>query len=112
MKIIYPEFRHTDERRTLTQLFTLPITQVNEYEISNGSILGNHYHKETYETFYVTEGSLKVKIDDFSFTVHKGDIFTVEPYEVHTVEAISGRAKMMTFLSKPYSKEDSDIWKK
>jgi len=107
-----PEYRHSDSRRSLTQLFTKPVSQVNEYEISKGSSLGNHYHKETFETFYITKGAVMVSIDDDKFVASKGTIFTVEPGEVHTIEAISDGARMMTFLSKPYSKEEPDLWKK
>ena len=46
MKVLSPEFSHSDSRRRLTQLFTQNISQVNEYEVTKGAVLGNHYHKK------------------------------------------------------------------
>ena len=112
LKVISPEFSHKDQRRTLTQLFTTPVAQVNEYEMAKGSILGNHYHKETYETFYITKGAVIVEIDDSKFVASRGTIFTVEPNENHIIESLSDGARMMTFLSQPYTKDNPDTWKK
>ena len=112
MKVLSPEFSHADSRRRLTQLFTQNVAQVNEYEVSKGAILGNHYHKDTHEIFYITKGVVKANVDDAEFVASKGTVFIVEPYEVHTIEAVSDKVAMMTFLSKPYTPEDPDIWKK
>src|SRR3990167_7431715 len=107
-----PEFYHNDSRRILTQLVTTPISQVNEYEVKKGAILGEHYHKQTYETFYVTKGAFMVNVNENRFLASRGTIFTVEPNETHTIEAISEDAKVMTFLSKSYTTEEPDTWKK
>ena len=110
MKIITPEFNHTDSRRSLTQLFTFQTTQANLYEMSKGHQLGNHFHKETQELFYITKGVVKVTVDDTDFVASKGTIFLVNQYERHTIEAVSEKAEMMTFLTKPFTKENPDIW--
>lgn len=107
MKILQPEFSHKDERRTLTQLFTSPIAQVNEYFAKKGSVLGNHYHKETYEYFYIAKGKV-VYNDQFIFKT--GGSFLVEPGELHTLICLTD-VTMLTFLTKPYSKEEPDTYK-
>ena len=111
MKITTAEFTHTDARRKLTQLFTSNVAQVNEYEANRGAILGDHYHKDTYETFYVTRGTAKVTVDDAEFVATRGTLFTVFPNENHVVEVLSHKFNMFTFLSKPYTQENPDIWK-
>ena len=111
MKVLSPEFSHADSRRRLTQLFTQNVAQVNEYEISKGAVLGNHYHKSTHETFYITKGVIRAIVGDAEFVASKGTVFIVEPYETHTIEAVSDKVTMMTFLSKPYTEKDPDIWK-
>ena len=107
-----PEYTHKDSRRTLTQLFTTPVEQVNEYEVSRGAVLGNHYHKDTYETFYVTKGAIIAEVGNNKFIASRGMMFTVEPNENHAIESLSEGARIMTFLSKPYTKENPDTWKK
>ena len=115
MNFIEPEFIDINSKRTLTQLLTSDIKQVNVYHAFQGAILGGHYHKETVEHFYITKGSFKVSIQKDNqvsqFPVNKGMAFTVFPYERHTLVVLSQSASMLTFLSKPYNKDNPDIWK-
>lgn len=111
MNILAPEFRHSDARRTLTQLITDNIKQVNSYEIKRGSILGEHFHKETVEYFYITKGTALVRVDDNSVVMNRGSIFKVIPTETHSVEALTDLG-LMTFLTVPFSQDKPDLWKK
>lgn len=111
MRILSPETAHKDSRRELKQLFTADIKQVNSYDVNKGTPLGNHYHKVSYEYFYVTKGLLMVRIGDNTFPANPGTLFCVEPNEFHTVEALSNKASFITFLTKAYSKEDTDTYK-
>lgn len=107
MRVLVEESTHEDERRRITQLLTASIKQVNVYEAKKGAVLGNHYHKETDEYFYIVRGTVSY---NGSRIFETGDIFVVYPQEVHTLECITD-TKLMTFLSKPYSKEEPDLWK-
>ena len=106
MKRIKAEFNHTDGRRSLTQLITKPIEQVNIYEANHGAELGNHFHKETVEYFYVVRGVLKY--NDHT-VVKKGDLFYPELGEKHTVKVVSDKATFLTFLTKAYNVKEPDI---
>lgn len=106
MQLLNPEFKHSDARRTLTQLFTFPIKQVNEYHAKKGAILGNHYHKQTTEFFHITKGTLVYNGDRI---LNKGITFVVKPGEKHCLECLTD-VSMLTFLSKPYTKEDTDTY--
>ena len=108
MKLLSEEFSHEDSRRKITQLFTADIKQVNVYEAKKGSILGNHYHKETIEYFYIMRGSV---IYNEGRVFETGDLFVVYPQEIHKIECVTD-TKLMTFLTKPYSEKEPDIWKK
>lgn len=99
-----------DSRRTLTQLLTVDLKQVNFYEAKKGAILGNHYHKETAEYFYITKGTAIAQIGESSYFVNRGSLFCVLPLERHTIECLSD-ISMMTFLTKAYTKENPDIFK-
>jgi len=107
MKLLKIEFQHKDKRRTLTQLLTADIKQVNVYEAHHGEELGNHFHKETIEYFYILSGSMKYNNKQI---LKKGDIFHPELGERHTVKVLSDKATFMTFLTKPYDKETPDIY--
>lgn len=107
MTILEPEFKHTDSRRSITQLFTSNIAQVNVYDAKKGAVLGNHYHKETIEFFYIVRGSLIANDKVLS----KGSLFVVYPEEPHTIECLTD-VSLMTFLSKPFDLENPDLWKK
>lgn len=108
MRILETEFRHTDPRRTLNQLLTADIKQINLYEAQEGSILGDHFHKQTTEYFYLLQGTV---IYNNQMTIDEGTMFVVYPEENHTLTCLT-YVKLMSFLTKPYSEDDPDIWKK
>ena len=100
MKLLEAEFTHSDSRRT--------IKQINTYYVKKGSTLGNHYHKETREYFFVMSGELYVDVHPVgshetgsSAVYTEGDFFLVEPGEVHKFDAITD-VKMMTLLTNSY----------
>jgi len=106
VNFLKPEFEHEDSRRKLTQLLTQDIKQINVYEAKHGAELGNHFHKETFEYFYIIRGTIKY---NSSAIMKKGDIFCPDLGEMHTLQVLSDKATFMTFLTKPYSKENTDI---
>ena len=109
MQLLKPEFIDKDNRRTLKQLFTANIAQVNSYDAKKGAILGNHYHKETTEYFYITRGLVLYNSERIFY---KGDVFVVSPPELHRIEVISSDASFLTFLTKPFDQKEPDLWKK
>ena len=111
MKTLSAEFVHKDNRRTLSQLVTADFKQINYYEANKGAILGDHYHKLTYEYFYITKGSFMLDVNKKRQIVGRGDFFVVEPLEKHTLECLSLTGSFFTFLTKPYTKEDTDTFK-
>jgi len=108
MRILIKEAENKDARRIISQLLTSDIKQINSYEAVHGAILGDHYHKETTEWFYVIRGSMKYNNKTI---VKKGDLFVVEPPERHSLKVLSDKVTFVTFLSRAYKNEDTDIWK-
>ena len=111
MKSLTAEYTHKDHRRSLSQLVTADLKQVNLYEANKGAILGNHYHKITHEYFYILKGSFMLDINKKRQVIGRGDFFVVEPEERHTLECLSLTGSFLTFLTKPYSKEETDTYK-
>jgi len=106
MKLIEAEFTHEDERRKLQQLFTKDIKQVNFAQAKEGAVLGNHFHKETIEYFLITSGLVRYNDDKI---MSKGDVFVVYPEEVHKLECMTD-VDYVSFLTRPYLPESTDIW--
>lgn len=107
MQILQAEFTHADNRRSLKQLLTENIKQINHYEASKGSILGNHFHVKTREFFYLVKGSVlynNLKI------FNRNALFVVEPGEYHSLKCLT-EVNMLTFLTKPYTTDDPDTFK-
>lgn len=107
MIILSPEFIHGDERRSLTQLLTEDIKQINYYEAKKDSILGEHFHVETTEYFYLIEGKI---VYNGLREIEKNTLFVVNPDESHTLKCLTD-IKMMTFLTKAYDHDNPDIHK-
>lgn len=106
MEILKTEFTHKDARRELSQLFTATTEQVNIYKAKKGAVLGDHFHKETKEYFYIIKGTVSYN-DTIKF--EKGNLFVVPPFENHMIRCLTP-VTMMTFLTRPYEKDKSDIW--
>lgn len=100
------EFVHKDDRRKLTQLFTADIKQINVYECEPNVVLGNHYHKQTIEYFYILDG----EIESNGKTMVDGDLFVYHPEQVHTIVTRTA-CRFMTFVTKEFDKENPDLWK-
>lgn len=120
MNILIPEYSHSDQRRKLDQLLTLPIDheikQVNRYDAKKGSILGNHYHKHTTEYFLITKGTIELKVsridnqESLKMILNNGQFFVVYPYEIHTLLCLTD-VRLITMLTEPYSHSEPDIYK-
>ena len=115
LKLLEPEFTHSDSRRILTQLVTDNIKQVNSYQVNKGCILGNHYHKDTNEYFYITKGSFALFMHPcgskkaISRILNKQSFFVARSGYVHSLEALTN-GEFLTFLTKPFDQKEPDIW--
>jgi dTDP-4-dehydrorhamnose 3,5-epimerase len=115
-----------DMRGSLKKL--LMISQLKEDEkieevyvlISNqGSVRGNHYHKETLEYFYVIKGKAKVALKNLDTGAFEEMILSssdnvtlkVPPYVVHAFKNEEEEPFIMLAISsKEYNKDDTDTF--
>lgn len=78
---------------------------MNYIETKGGEIRGGHYHKETRELFFIIDGEIEIDIGNVAgssterYVVKKGDIFIVEPFEVHTFRCVTD-SRWINVLSK------------
>jgi len=88
--------------------------EINFIETAAEQIRGNHYHKETRELFFIVSGEIEITIENLLSGEHsetrvsKGDIFVIEPYEVHTFYTKT-KAQWINMLSKPIDEENPDF---
>lgn len=89
---IIPDFEHTDERGTLTQLIRRGYSQVNVVTSKGGISRGGHYHKYNTEAYYIIKGKCRVtayvgdKRESTEFSA--GNFFRIGPYVTHDFDYI------------------------
>jgi len=71
-----------------------------------GGSLGDHYHKEVEETFYLLEGKARLLVDGTEYSGGAGDAFRLEPGEKHNIMNDSQSALRAVFIKCPYKPED------
>lgn len=114
LNLLKPEYQHADSRRTISQLITDNIKQVNSYQVTKGAILGEHYHRFTNEYFYVTKGTFVVFVNEvgkkqsMSRILNKQSFFMARSGLVHTIEALTN-GEFLTFLTKPFDPKEPDL---
>lgn len=83
------DFRHKDQRGSLTQLIHSGFAQVNVLESKCGATRGAHFHKESVEAFYLISGSVEVKFIWKGFkekaVFRQGDFFEIHPFVLHNM---------------------------
>ena len=114
MQKLSPYFIRDDDRGGFLGITQESWAEVNFIETGANQVRGNHYHKETRELFFIVSGEIEVVIDDlnsgkhFELSFRKGDIFIIEPYEVHTFRT-STDAQWINMLSKPMDPQNPDF---
>ena len=87
VKILSPEFLHTDERGSLTQLASGGYSQINILVSESGVTRGGHYHKICREAFYIIDGTVKVTAENdkefYERVFRQGDFFEIYPGTAH-----------------------------
>jgi len=63
---------------------------VQVVEIKPGHVVESHYHKQTYEFYYVMRGDVAFTINGQTRRLREGDMMMTEPNDVHRVENDSG----------------------
>ena len=114
MRKIDPYTAKLDERGAFLGVTKEGWAEINFIETAAGQIRGNHYHKETRELFFIISGEIEITIDNIlsgehsEMRVSKGDIFVIEPFEVHTFHTKTN-AQWINMLSKPIDEENPDF---
>jgi mannose-6-phosphate isomerase-like protein (cupin superfamily) len=98
--------KHEDDRRVL-------IEWIDDFPIRNSKILilkrycelGNHYHNEKIDTFFLLKGSGSYKIGDEYGMIKEGDCFRADVKQSHTFKLKKGSI-LLEASTTPFNKED------
>jgi len=74
-----------------------------------GQRLGEHYHNEVEETFYILEGEASFYVDDVPHHLVAGDAVRLEAPERHDVVNESDQTLKIVFIKCPYLPKDKVI---
>lgn len=114
MQKLPPYTIHSDTRGSLTGITQEGWAEVNFIETIANQARGGHYHKLTRELFFIVSGEINIVVEDLKtgtkteFRARKGDIFIVEPYELHTFHTLTD-AQWINMLSIPLNPNDPDF---
>lgn len=114
MKKLSPYMIKADERGGLWGITRESWAEANFVETAGNQVRGNHYHKETYELFFIISGEIEIEIDNLrsgehiEFCAKKGDVFIVEPYEMHTFRTKTD-SQWINMLSKTLDLQNPDF---
>jgi len=113
---LLPYVKNVDERGGFWGITQDGWAEINFIETGAQQVRGNHYHKETRELFFIISGEIEIVIDDLvsgkhsELSVSKGDIFIIEPYQLHTFRTQTA-AQWINMLSKPVDPQNPDFHK-
>ncbi len=114
MQKLSPYIARLDERGGFLGITQDSWAEINFIETGAKQVRGNHYHKETRELFFIVSGEIEIVIDDLisgkhlEMSVSKGDIFIIEPYELHTFRTKT-EAQWINMLSQPMDPQNPDF---
>ncbi|MBP0014397.1 MAG: cupin domain-containing protein [Roseofilum sp. SBFL] len=116
MQRLSPYMKKHDKRGSFCGITQANWAEVNFIETAANEVRGNHYHKETHELFFIISGEIDIEIKDINsgkctnLSVSKGDIFIIEPYELHTFRTKT-TAQWINMLSQQLDLDNPDFHK-
>ncbi len=116
MKILKPYIEKKDARGLFSGIINSGTwEEMNIIETDEGGVRGGHYHKTTVELFYILSGRVEVEISGNGrekkiYPVGEGDIFLIDPLEVHTFRCLT-KCRWINVLSKKIDPQVPDFYK-
>ena len=112
---ICPYFEFNDQRGSIRGLSRGgPWREINHASSRQGTKRGNHWHRDTSESFYIIRGEVRVETKDMlsgeehSFLAGTGDFFTIPQMTLHSFSMLAD-AEWINLLSAPMDEDAPDI---
>lgn len=107
---------HEDDRGRLVCVWRgRDFEEINFLQIRAGASRGGHYHRENLELMVVTKGRLALRVEDVEggeveeVEVEEGDAFLIEPYERHTLTALTDASLVSCNTVPPFDADEPDV---
>lgn len=102
-----PIYKHEDNRRTLIEwIADFPIRMCKVLIVKEDSELGNHYHNNKIDNFFLLRGEGEYKFGDSDWIpLHQDDCLRADAGVAHTFRLKAGSV-LLEASSTPYVKED------
>lgn len=98
--------RHEDDRRILVEFIQdMPIRSCKVITMKQDGVIGNHYHENKYEVFYVLQGEGHIVLDSKIIELRSGDRIEIPTHSEHTF-FLKGGSILLEASSMPYDPED------
>jgi len=114
--ILKPNFVREDERGLFVEAVNgITWEQVSYGRMKKGSVMGNHYHKETDVLFFVVDGNTKIDIisvdanEKESLILHSNEGVILVPDYSHAIRFTEDTAFILC-KSKRYDKDNPDTF--
>lgn len=100
MKKVKIKIAHKDKRGDIADIFyKTPLEHVSVINSIKGALRGDHYHKKTIQSMYMSKGSLRYYYREYdknkkqwgkikSTIIKEGEMVTTPPYEIHALEIL------------------------
>jgi len=112
---IFPYFEFSDTRGLLRGLCRGgPWKEINYASSVKGTKRGGHWHRETFESFFIIKGRISVQTKDIVsgdeqlFIAAAGDFFSISPMKLHTFTMLDD-VEWINLLSNPIDEVAPDI---
>lgn len=101
-----PVHKHSDDRRILIEwVKDFPVRTCKALVAKKDCVLGDHYHKEKDEIFYLFFGEGEVTLDGKTEKLKEGDIVFAERGQKHTFK-LKKHAILLEAGTKPFDEND------
>lgn len=102
----------TADGSTIRELLGIPTAPVQQQSLAEatlepGQATQRHYHAETEEIYYLTEGSGEMEIDGDRRRVVPGDAILIPPGAWHQITAGDRQLRFLCCCAPPYRHEDT-----
>jgi len=103
------KIEYKDDRGDISDIFyKVPIEHVAVINSNKGALRGDHYHKKTVQSMYMSKGSLKYYYREYdkskkdwgkvkSVVIKEGEMVTTPPYEIHSLEILDNNQQFIVF---------------
>lgn len=102
-KVLKPKFERQDKRGELVEIINGKNFKNLSYgDMKKGAVMGNHFHKKTSVSFFLTKGGAQITLKDIKtgkenkLIINQGEGVEIPPYHHHIIKFIKTSSFIMS----------------